>query len=248
MVDYSAFEAECKCVLANEYQFKNFRTRKELGLIVETVHPNYGRDYFKKLKRHFPYIFDHIDTICKIDETGNPIQHQWADSFKLSSLFLRYLHQACLLFQYIGNLTDKNILEIGGGFGGHAAIVQTLYPSTSHTIVDLPIVSQLQQKYLSITLNIQSTRSYAYTSDIWKSKKYDVIVSHYCFSELDAVNQDLYLPVIKQTPHGFMICNIINRKSHHKNKIIEWIRAAHPSLKIYDEDPKTHCGNYVLVW
>lgn len=247
MVDYSAFEAECKSVLTNEHQFVNFRTRKELGLIVETVHPNYGRDYFKKLKHHFPDIFDHIDSICKIDEIGNPIQHQWADSFKLSSLFLRYLHQACLLFQYIGDLTNKNILEIGGGFGGHAAVVQTLYPSASHTIVDLSIVSQLQKKYLSMA-NTQSTQSYAYTSDAWKSKKYDVIVSHYCFSELDAKNQDIYLQVIKQTPRGFMICNIINRKSHHKNKIIEWIRAAHPSLKIYAEEPETHRGNYVLVW
>jgi len=246
MVTYSAFEEECKAILNDSTQLDNFRTRRQLGLIVETLSREQGKSYFKHLKRYFPQVFDRLESLTKIDQLGNPAQHQWADSFKSSALMLRYMLQAELLYKYMGELAQKNILEIGGGFGGHAAVLQTLYPSASHTIVDLPAVSQLQSRYLK-ELSINAV-TYPYASPGWQTRKYDIIVSHYCFSELDASVQDLYMQTIRETPHGFMICNIINRKSHHKNKIIAWIRAAHPGLKVLDEEPETFRGNYVLVW
>jgi len=140
------------------------------------------------------------------------------------------------------------MLEIGGGFGGHASVLHCFTTPKSYTIVDLESVSKLIAKYTQIAGC--PAKVFGCNTGEWKpaAQKADLVVSHYCFSEIDSSAQDQYISYLTKIPRGFMICNIINRKSHHKNKIVKLLKNAHPSLKEYDEVPNTFRGNYVLVW
>jgi len=168
------------------------------------------------------------------------------DQYSLSPLFLRYIHQVHQLLTHFPDIKNYNILEIGGGFGGHCAVLSVAQRPRNYNIVDLPAVAQLVNKYLSATET--KARAWGYNDPGWHERAPDLLISHYCFSEIDADKQDVYLPIIKKSPRGFMICNIINRKSHHMNKIIGWIADAHPDAQVLPEVPETFRGNYVLVW
>lgn len=239
---YTSYEKTCDVLAVDDAAFDVFRSNGEVARVVETLTRAQGEQYFRALDATAPF-----ETAIELDAIGHPTLFKYG-GYTISPLMLRYLHQIQLLVGYHGNaLADMNIIEVGGGFGGHASLLTKTHPVKSYTVIDLSSVARLIQKYTT-RAGANAVRVYPCTDNIWRNNKYDLFISHYCFSELDAAQQDDYLPVIRATPRGFMICNIINRKSHHKNKIIKWIQDAHPSLRILDEEPQTYRGNYVLVW
>ena len=249
---YTSYVKTCNVLAVDDAAFDVFRSNGEVARVVETLTRAQGEQYFRALDATAPF-----KAAIALDAIGHPTLFKYG-SYTISPLMLRYLHQIQLLVGYHGNaladknigdmnMADMNIIEVGGGFGGHASLLTKTHPVKSYTVIDLPSVAGLIQKYTT-RAGANAVRVYPCTDNIWRNNKYDLFISHYCFSELDAAQQDDYLPVIRATPRGFMICNIINRKSHHKNKIIKWIQDAHPSLRILDEEPQTYRGNYVLVW
>lgn len=244
---YKLFEDECERVVKDDNSFTTFRLNKELKTIVEGINIMHGREYLNDIKKNFPNALLFSDKILEMDLIGSP---SIPKELKISPLFARYIHQTELLKKYFNTTPfDKlNILEIGAGFGGHACVLNSKITTAGYNIVDLPSVGKLIQKYILAAGFSDKIKVFSNINNDWKSQSYDLIISHYCFSEIDSNNQDYYLNVIKNTPRGFMICNIINKKSHHKNNIVKWIHDAHPSLKIYDEIPCTYRGNYILVW
>lgn len=246
---YSEYETECKNIVNNQNLFDKFRTNNHIKIIIETVSENYGKSYIQELEKINPLILTN-SLLMKLDAIGSPSKIFY-NGLSISPTFARYLHQVSLLEVFFNKLSGMKIVEIGGGFGGHSCVLNTYISDlASYSIIDLPSVAMLIKKYIN-TANL-SNKITVYNNNepsTWENNKYDILISHYCFSEIDSKFQDIYLnKVIKNTPRGFMICNYINIKSHSRNKIIQLIKTLHPSLIIYEERPLTHPGNYIITW
>jgi putative sugar O-methyltransferase len=103
----------------------------------------------------------------------------------------------------------KNIIEIGGGYGGQCYVLSKRINFDTYTIIDLKDVSNLQEKYLN-KLNIKNVK-YIYPEilDTIKNIKYDLVISCFAWSELSKDIQLLYYnEIIKNSKHGFLRCNI----------------------------------------
>jgi hypothetical protein len=109
--------------------------------VVETVGPVDGRFYAQKIREWGPEWLIN-EAVIEIDRWGNPIRWpKWllGTSNSFSPTTLRYLATA-LWLKRTGYLVQKsNILEIGVGFGGLAAM-NAIVSGAVTTLVDLPQV------------------------------------------------------------------------------------------------------------
>jgi hypothetical protein len=68
---------------------------------------------------------------------------------QISKLQARYLGELAMLEDSFGSLEGMSIVEIGGGYGGMAVTLQTVYTLAEYTIIDLAAVGRLQSRYVS---------------------------------------------------------------------------------------------------
>ena len=128
--------------------------------------------------------------------------------FVISPLLLRFVMETTLLKDEFGSLDGKRLLEIGGGYGGMASVVQSIFELKSYVIVDLAICGKLQDKFVSrhnsffpYTLNaVASTNANAISSDI--------IFSFFAISELSEDVIDKYMTLyIRHAASGYLQLN-----------------------------------------
>jgi len=110
-------------------------------------------------------------------------------------------------------LSDIDIIEIGGGYGGLCFYMHNLanlfnITITSFSIFDLQSPLQLQQKYLE-NINIDNV-NYVSIDDIKNIKENSFLISNYAFSEISLELQQEYTKQILNpyTSHGFVTWNM----------------------------------------
>src|SRR5712692_3760421 len=90
---------------------------------------------------------DRISTVIE----NTPIW--WAEKamkeMRWSGTTIRYFYTYWLIEQLIGPLDKKDIVEIGGGYGGQCKAIYIACEPNSYLIYDLPEVQMLQDKYLT---------------------------------------------------------------------------------------------------
>jgi hypothetical protein len=130
------------------------------------------------------------------------------EALHISPLLLRYIMETTLLVETFGSLDGMNVLEIGGGYGGMAFVVQSLYYVSSYTIVDLAICGKLQEKFLRTYRSFYPYAIRTVPSIRRQSISSDLLFSFYAISELstDVVNNyiDLY---VRHASSGYLQLN-----------------------------------------
>merc|ERR1712110_1332079 len=77
-----------------------------------------------------------------------------------------------------------DIAEIGGGYGGQALALHLAAPYIrSYTIFDLPVVGQLQRRFLS-HFPLQLEKTMFSTLDDLQDQHFDLCISCFAYSEL----------------------------------------------------------------
>ena len=140
------------------------------------------------------------------DSIGNAQLFDYNKYGNISPSTIAYIYTYIKLKQKIQDLENcKNIVEIGGGYGGLSYILSTIINFDSYTIYDLPHVNLLQRKYLN-TLNVKNTNCVSPDTNI--NHNIDLVISCFAWSELDKINQMKYFfNIIKKAKHGFMRLN-----------------------------------------
>ena len=129
------------------------------------------------------------------------------------------------IIEYIGALDGLRIVEIGGGYGGLAMLINKCRPACYH-IIDLPEVCELQRRYLA------GSQVECFTEPT--GQDYDLVISNYALSEIP--DNKLYIDeVLRRSKHGYITCNTDLVK-------LDW---PHQKLPDIPGERKT---NYVLVW
>lgn len=233
---YKNYENVCYKAVESEYIFNNFKNNKYYIEMLEHVSYDHGVKFYDLIKE-----YDLSESIWGLfssnDKYGNPRKYEY-DNLLISPTTLRYIYWGLKINENI-DLTNKSIVEIGGGYGGQMKILKDLQIYFNryfkdYTIIDIPGASRLQQKYLSkleITENVNFTNYF----DLVESN-FDVCISNYGFSEFDRDIQDVYVnKVLKNCKEYYMVYNSEDIHPFLNDAIIE------------NENPQTGTINKILI-
>lgn len=243
------YERAVSRIIVDDRKFNQFRRIYDYREILEHVNYDLGKKYLSIILKKNPKILVNIDEFRKNDLIGKPRTYDFGDVGRLSPTTLRYIATALEISEKVGKSKFSNIVEIGGGYGGQASILQSLNFFQKYYIYDLPEVQVLIQKFSS-RREMKNILYPNFAEEL--NVEFDLVISNYAFSELPRQIQNWYLEkVILKSRNGFMIMNsgYINKTGRSDGKItIGEMQAVIPNLEIFPEEPLTSPDNYLLVW
>lgn len=206
--DNNKYPAFCELASKQEEVFAHFRQNKDYQEILEHFSYEDGLFYISEIKSENESLLNQIEDFKTSDNYGGPEIFDYGIYGFLSASTLHYIRQLSYLETYFGDLNHKNIVEIGGGYGGLAKVVIDRFDIESYTIYDLPEVNQLTKKYLGKFGDKYLSKVKFGDLDHPKRVNYDICVSNCAFTECTPAVQDLYIDkVIKYAESGFMLYN-----------------------------------------
>lgn len=236
-----------KRILADKTVFDNFKRQSSYNQILEHVSYELGQQYIDTIERDNPGLLNIIDLFRQNDLIGNANVCDYPIVKQISPSTLRYVKVLSDIIKLGIDLTEKDVVEIGGGYGGQCLILSKYFKFRSYTIIDLPEPLLLSDKYLK--LNGISNVLFKDISELGKDTNYDYCVSNYAFSECSKEIQDEYLEaVINRSKNGYMTLNFISHifslESYSSNELLEKITSSY----LIDEEPRSHGSNTILIW
>jgi hypothetical protein len=150
-----------------------------------------------------------------------------------NAVSVRYAYHALRMVQHWSQVYGKNkgprdVIEIGGGYGGFAVVLLSLLhvskwcaPPATYTLMDLPGVSELQHVYTTLALPAECSKAtrmvfvpYGRAAAPVADECY--LFSAYSYSELPVTVQQHYDDnVLQSAAHGFFVWNTV--PSFHSN-------------------------------
>ena len=245
----------CAAFADGKIEHRNFRRTSAVRDIVETVGPVDGRFYARRIHAWGSEWLTH-ETITRLDTWGDPIR--WPGFLlgthrAFSPTTLRYLATALWLKRSGYLQAGAEIVEIGVGFGGLAAM-NALVSGAITTLVDLPQVEHTALRMLHET----GLGGHGRLSLERDQASIPLVISNYAFTELSAASQESYFDrYLKSATHGLIISNAAHFASTIRGRsddmLVAWLREAGLPAKLeYRNDllgPGDHlCGVSMIHW
>jgi phospholipid N-methyltransferase len=219
LTDKNEWNNICTEIVNNDNIFENFKVyfgspmpicgvSKEDGLYYDKIFNNLPLSVISKMNNS-------KSELLKNDEKGSPEKINTNNFGEVCPQTMRYIYTLGELTELFGDLENLNILEIGGGYGGQAKVILSLFNISSYTVIDLKEACSLQKKYLSEYNNVHFVdgKDIDYESI---NRKFDLVISNYSFSELSLEYQQKYFEILKHIPNGYIIDNSQNHKQSGK--------------------------------
>jgi len=229
----------CQKAVKNEAVFANFRSSVKYGPILEHVPPSLGAAYLENIFINNTFLVNHIDKFISInDRVGSP---QVCDfeigvikkKFKASPTTLRYVKVLSDLISLYGSLYGLNIVEIGGGYGGLAAVIKAQFSFNSYYDVDLRWPGVLAKKYTSAVGIDNFIPITPEKLDDLEDVKIDLVISNYAFSECNRETRDIYIDkIFSRAATGYITHNGDDARRNETQSSIEGYR----NFRIFDQD------------
>ena len=236
--------------LSSPNLFRNFRRNFDYREILEHVSYSLGLKYFTLgIERYSDFLMI-LEKSRRVDEIGNPIRFTYRGVGLCSPTLIRYSYVASDMRRIFDFNSISAIAEIGSGYGGQSAVLQSVQSFSDYTVYDLPDVAELTKKFIRATnsnfkCNVGNLES---TDEL----QLDLLISNYAFSELPRSIQELYLvKVITKAQRGYMIMN--SGRTNHTGRssgkmtlteITEYL----PGMHVIEEVPLTSPDNYIIYW
>ncbi len=236
------FLKECENIVANENLFAGFKQNHIFRRVI-------GNDVLSKDISNILYetiaedksIKEKIEKYKSADLVGGPVLYNYPEPFgQISPGTLYFLNILKDLKDKFGDISNFNIVEIGGGHGGQGKIVLDSGVE-SYSFIDVPETLALCEKYVS---------SFGYKCDYYTfpnvpKKEFDLCLSLWCLSEFDETGIQFYFDnVIQKCKNGYFRLNIWDER---KEFLISLARK-YFNVKVEDEYPKTHQNqNWTLI-
>ena len=246
--DYLEF---CSVAASDAAEFEAFRRSPVYVDALEHVTYQQGMAYAEVIRRDNPQLLGSwLETARANDLYGSPVTFDYPGLGRVSPVTLRYLKVLSDLEKHFGDLTDKDIIEIGVGYGGQCRLIVSRWPVRSYTLVDLEPALALASSYLS-RFGLDSPKGVVRMrsdedADLQAS---DLCISNYAFSELARRVQERYADaIVGHARAGYLTCNFVSDEWGIKSMDPEELRALHRGARWLREEPLTHPRNAILVW
>ena len=244
MTNYNPYIKAIQGFLEDDNLFESFRRDKRYRTILEHCSFEQGQQYLEEAHKDNPFLFLDLNEFADSEDIGMPMVYEYYKE-QLSPTTCRYIKVLSDLIKLHGSLDGMNIVEIGVGYGGQCKIIHDTFKPKSYTIIDLPEVMMLAEKYLEY-YEIKPIFRYAGdTSNI----PYDLCISNYAFTEIDRCFQDDYAEhIIKNSECGYMTCNFMDNAQKDGRFTKEQIIALKGNYTIMEEKPLTASDNFIYTW
>ena len=245
-MEYSQYLKVCDRAAKDSGTFANFRANLAYRTVVESCSRLHGSLYLDWLQENSPFILHDLDKFVTSDKIGGPFVYQYDGlNIEISPTTLRYIKILVELNDFFGTLEDKDIIEIGGGYGGQCKIIYDYVKPRSYTLVDLPTALPLAERYLK-QFGIKNV-IFKTPDDLFENV-YSLCISNYAFSEFDRGFQELYIDkIISKSSRGYMLCNCLSRNKGVRLSILEVLKLKKNGMFV-PEDPQTSEGNALYLW
>lgn len=215
----------CRQAVEDDNVFANFRSISPMNMIVENSPYKSGKEYYDTIQKRFLWLNDHFGSFQTSDSIGNPATYEY-DLCEFSPTTLRYIKTLGDLHNFFGPLEGKNIVEIGGGYGGLCKIINDVYQPESYRIYDLFEAQALQFKFLD-KFDVPCIYSVLPSAP----KDIDLLIAMYSWSELSHDLQNEYLTnVISKAMNCYIMLNYDMEYSH------QLLKDAFPNAEITDHN------------
>jgi hypothetical protein len=244
---YDKYTDLCLQAVKDEEVFKDFKSRPDFTYMLEHVTYEQGLGYLAEIKRLQPKLLNNIECFATNDSLGSPKTFRYDEiNMEISPTTLRYVKALADLMTYFGSLDGMDIVEIGIGYGGQCKIINDYFVPKSYTLIDLPQVILLADKYLDC-FEIQNT---VFQTPNWVSEaRYDLCMSNYCFTEIDRPAQDMYAKtVINRSAKGYITCNHLNQREKEGAFTRNEIFNLKENGFFIPEEPLTAPHNAIYIW
>jgi len=230
----------------NQETFNRFRSNRQYRKILEHVTKDLGYKYLFEIKELDKDYVNLFARVTHVDSIGGPLRYRFKQLGKLSPTTIRYMYVHLRLRNLFGSLDGYRIIEIGGGFGGQAALSISLESDLHWRIYDLPSVIKLQKKFTD-ELGLSAKMSFSSGLEL-ESNSGDLLISNYALSEISRNLQMEYISsVIQNCPRGYMTWNLISERNGDGLSVVE-VLGLIPNSIAFDEFPLTDEGNKIIVW
>lgn len=234
--------------------FDRFRRDKVYCRILEHVNQEQGSAYLALIAdpviRGICFDSEYADAI------GKP-QVAVYEGHKISPTTLRYAKVVSDLTQYFPDFAAcRSIVEIGIGYGGQARLVSEYAKRvgaqlTTYTLIDLPPVLSLAQRYLD-HFALQPRCRFETKSMLARDESWDLVISNYAFSEFNRELQEEYLTLIlKKARSGYLTMNTglpSDPPAPFPRLTVREVMSALPNPVIRREEPLTAPRNYIIAF
>lgn len=135
------------------------------------------------------------------------------------------------LHAIFGSLDGLKICEIGGGYGGQAAIICSQFTPACYHIIDLHEVTMLQNRYLRD--KVLNTIPKTFTEPIGTT--YDLVISNYAYSEILEPTKSIYCnEILRKSKMGYITWNTVPD--------LDWEYEIYPDI---EGEAKDNC---ITIW
>ena len=232
-----------------------FRRLRAVKNVVETVGLSDARFYAGRI-RDWGAEWLENPAVATVDDWGDPIRCPrllLGTSRPFSPTTLRYLATALWLRRSGKLAKGSQIVEIGVGFGGLAAMNALVSESRTH-LVDLPQVEQAALRMLAET----GLKDHGMAGGDAMPSPIPLVISNYAFTELNTPLQDAYLDkYLKHARHGMIVSNagVFARTigGRTDDDLVAWLRNAGIPAVIESENELLSsidalCGVRLIHW
>lgn len=234
--DHFSYKSVCLKASLDQETFNVFKQIPEYTEILEGYPYEVGQSYLEEIENKFPLIYDKINDFKDNDKYGGPLCFNYPKIGVISPATLGYIFNAANMLEYFGDLNNKSILEIGGGYGGQSFILSKMINFKYYHIYDLAETSLLINKYLSLH-KVTNACAEQIALEV-NPLNYDLLISNYAFSECSREMQDEYFnKVIPNVKSGYMILNFSERSYSHE-EIVFRLENMGFNVEIYTDIPK----------
>lgn len=225
-----SYAQSCFDCASDESKFKNFKKDSGYRTIVEGAPKLFFDYYVEAIKSHENYktFKDNLEKFRVNDTIGNPDTYVDPEIGEFSGSTLKFAFNAIDILEFIktqGNESEiKNIVEIGGGYGGLCLILSRLVDWDQYTLIDLPETCLLVDKYLSNFPDIKDKVKTIPCDRVDKENfsKIDLAIAINSLSECDLETQLNYFDkIISKSKFSYIVRNpdTQERMNHHKQTI-----------------------------
>jgi len=201
-------------------EWRNFKRNPHYQRVLEHVRQREGKAYLSIIQNMGSYslFLKHIGDFKRIDNYGAPniIDDYGDDVGYASGTVLRYSTVLMHILEWVAtDLTGFHICEVGGGYGGQSAVIQSAFKIGSYSIADLPEVMVLQQKFihhfdgfLFHAMPFAETKESGASYEKIVPGKCDLFISNYAYTEVFEDWRKIYFDnIIQYCTRGYIIDN-----------------------------------------
>lgn len=205
----------------DDEHFPNFKKIEAYRPILEGGPKLLFDTYWTHIQEHnnVNLFLDNLEKFRINDSVGNPDTYSDNRIGEFSPSTLKYSFNAIDILEFIKDHGDlnkiKNIVEIGGGYGGLCLILSGFVEWDTYTLIDLPESCKLVEKYVSQFPNLEGKVKTLSCNKVTKKSfnKIDLAIAINSLSECDRDTQlDYFSKVISKSAFSYIVRNPDNQE------------------------------------